>query len=148
MTNESNAVAAFQSSVSIGDGLSPETFTKFAEIRDIPTFGSTHRTVEITPINIVDNFAEFIGTGLNEPKSFSVPFNLTVTSAQQQNLIEVKGVDGSINNYRIEFSNSGGRYLQFCAIIDDISMDLNRDEAQSGTIRFRTTGTPIWGTTP
>lgn len=148
MSNESNAVAAFQSSISIGDGASPEVFTKFAEIRDIPGIGHTHRTVEVTPINITGNFTEYIGTGLNDGKPFSVPFNLVVTDSQQQDLLETKSEDGSINNYRIEFANSGGRYVQFCAILDDITMDLNRDEAQQGTIRFRPTGQHIWGTTP
>lgn len=146
MANESNAIAAFKSSISIGNGQSTEVFTKFAEIRDIPGFGHTHRTVEVTPINIVGNFAEYIGTGLNEGKTFTVPFNYVPGSSQQQNLIETKSEDGSINNYRIEFP--GGRYVQFGAILDDVNIDANRDEALSGSIRFRPTGSYVWGTLP
>ena len=148
MANESQAVAAFKSSISIGNGQSVETFTKFAEIRDIPGFGHTHRTVEVTPINITGNFAEYIGTGLNEGKAFTVPFNLLVGSTQQIALLQTKSEDGSINNYRIEFANSGGRYVQFSAIIADLNIDLNRDEAQTGSLQFRPTGDHTWGVTP
>lgn len=146
--NESQAVAAFKSSISIGNGQSTEIFTKFGEIKDIPGFGLTQRTVEVTPINIGGTFTEYIGTGLADSKPFSVTFNFVAGSVQQQDIIEVKAESPIVTNYRIEFAHSNGRYVQFGAIIDDYTIDLNRDEAQGGSIRFRPTGSYSWGTAP
>ncbi len=109
------AVAALTGGV---DGA--ENFIDLGEITDVPGFGVSHRTDEVTHMSSEGGWAEHIGLGIKEGKSFTLPMNFVADDQQQRELYQSRVESGELHNYRIVFTDDAGTFVTFGAIINDI----------------------------
>lgn len=140
----SNANPGFGCTFAIGDGASTEAFTVMAEITSISGFGTTHRTDEVTHMTSPNGWAEHIGLGVKEGKAFTLALNFVADDAQQISLYQTRVESGSINNYRIAFTDDGASTCTFAGIISDVDINHERDSKADATITVLPTAGYTW----
>lgn len=96
----------------IGNGASPEVFTKLAEVIDIPTPNPTRNVVDATNLDSPNQFMEFIA-GAKDPGEITVEMNLLVTNLTT---VITDYNSGAQKNYRILIPTSPQKQLDFAAI--------------------------------
>lgn len=143
---KSNARPGFGAKLLRGAGDSPETYTEVAEIVNIPGIGTTHRTSEVTHMSSPNGWAEHIGLGVKEGKAFSVDVNFVGDDSDQEDIYKTLVADGSLNNWRIHFTDIGKTMLTFGAIVTDTDINHERDSHAQATYSFLPSGGYAWGT--
>lgn len=142
----SNARPGFGVQFQISNGDSPETFDPMAEITDVPGVGTTHRTDEVTHMSSPGGWAEYIGLGVKEGKSFTLALNFVADDADQILLYRTRLESGVKANYRIQFTDVSNTTLTFEAIITDSDIGHARDSKADLSITVQPSGPYAWGT--
>lgn len=98
---QSQAVIAAGTLLKLGDGASPEVFTKIAEVTSLGEIGQTAPEIDVTPIDATER--QYIG-GLKDGNSVAFALSYVATNANHQDLrdsiggtrnFEVEWIDGS-----------------------------------------------------
>lgn len=140
---DSNARPGFGVTLQYHDGGSPGSYIDVAEITGIPGVGTTVRTSEVTHMQSPGGWAEHIGTGVREGKSFTVPVNFIADDTSHVLLFQTRS-DGSRNEYRITFTDVGTTTLTFNAIVTESDISHERDSHATGSITFLPSGAFTW----
>lgn len=130
------------------NGDSPETFTGMAEIADLPGFGVTHRTDEVTHMSSPSGWAEHIATGVKEGKAFTLALNFVADDPHQIALFQTYINSGAKRNYKIIFTDEDNTHVIFEAIVNDVDISHPRDAKADMNVSFLPSGAYSWGTTP
>lgn len=142
----SNANPGFGCMFVIGNGQSTEVYSDLAEVRNIPSFGTTHRTAEVTHMSSPNGWVEHIGLGLKEGKAFSLALNFVADNTDQILLYRTRVESGVKANYGIDFTDDAQTTVRFRAIINDADITHDRDSQADATISVLPTGGYSWGT--
>jgi len=128
----------------IGSGTSTETFAALAEVVNVPGFGVTHRTDEVTHMGSDGGWAEHIGLGIKEGKAFTLDMNFVADDTQHISLFDTRVEAGSRHNYQILFTDVGATTVTFSAIVQDVEISHERDSAADMSVTFLPTGGFVW----
>ena len=94
---QSQAKIAAGTQLRLGDGASPEVFTKIAEVTQVSEIGETTPEIDITPIDA--KARQFIG-GLAEGNAVSFTLSYVATNTAHKAL---RDANGSAKNFEIEW---------------------------------------------
>lgn len=97
---QSQALIAAGTELKLGDGASPEVFTKIAEVTQVSEIGETAPEIDVTPIDATAR--QFIG-GLAEGNSVSFTLSYVASDATHQTLRDALG---SAKNFEIVWSDT------------------------------------------
>lgn len=122
-----------------------EVFTEIAEITDLPGFGTTHRTDEVTHMSSPNGWVEHIGLGIKEGKAFTLAMNFVGDDADQIELFQTRVESGNRHNYRIQFTDDDLTQVTFAAIISDSDISHPRDAKADLAIQVLPSGGYTWG---
>ncbi len=109
---------AFKSKFYIGDGASPEVFTKIDEVFSIGPLGGTRPTVNMTSHDTLE-YEDLLGFDLKDGNEIQVQANDIVSNASQALIWAAD--DGDQHNFRWVDRNGSGR--QFPGIITQCGVD-------------------------
>ena len=107
----SDAIAGVGTSFERGDGASSESFTAIAEINSITGPGMTRAFIDVTSLDSIGGYREFIG-GFRDGGTVKLNMNFTRDGYEQMRLDFVS--DDSVN-YQIVLPDSGNTTLGFAA---------------------------------
>lgn len=108
-----NSLSSKGTELQLGDGASPEVFTKIAGITDMPAVNAVKSTIEDTSLDDVNR--HYIH-GIGEPPSFTLTLNFDTDDATQAELITAYENETN-NNYRVVLPDSPATEYEFKAII-------------------------------
>jgi hypothetical protein len=133
-----SAVLGAKSKFMLGDGASPEVFTKVAEVLRIGAIGATAPEVDVT--NLDSDAKEYI-SGL--PDGETVEIQMNFVGGTQQNALR-DGV-GSTKNIRVQFNDN--TQAAFAWVILGFMRDETTPESQlTATVTGRITGSITYST--
>ena len=141
---KSRANPGFGVKFQVGDGDSPELFVTEAEVTDVPGFGVTHRTDEVTHMSSPEGWAEYIKLGIKEGKSFTLALNFVADSTSQKALYQTRVEGKAAHNYRIVFTDDQETSVTFEALIVDIDINHARDAKADLSISIQPSGKFYW----
>lgn len=144
--NGTGVIVASASSSLTGGTNGAEVFTLLAEITDLPGFGTSHRTDEVTHMSSPNGWAENIGLGVKEGKAFTVALNFVADDPAQVALFQTKVESGTTNNYRIRFTDKAFSGVTFGAIVNDTDISHPRDAKADLSVQFLPSGPYTWAT--
>lgn len=142
--SKSRANPGFGVKFQVGDGDSPETFTTEAEITDVPGFGVTHRTDEVTHMSSPEGWAEHIKLGIKEGKSFTLALNFVADSTTQIALYQTRAEGKAAHNYRIVFTDPKQTSVTFEGLIVDTDINHPRDAKADLSLQILPSGKFYW----
>jgi predicted secreted protein len=122
--------------LSRGDGDTPEEFTPIANITSLTPSGITRDILDVTAHDSEDGYREFVG-GLKDPGEVS--FDVNYDPAVHDFLIEDFDSTDPVN-YEISFPD--GTLWQFPAIITGFEPDAPFDNKLTASITLKVTGKP------
>lgn len=99
---QSQALIAAGTELKLGDGASPEVFTKIAEVTQVSEIGETAPEIDVTPIDATAR--QFIG-GLTEGNAVSFTLSYVAADATHQTLRDALG---SAKNFQIAWADGAG----------------------------------------
>jgi len=120
----------------IGDGASPEVFTKLAEVLSISGPAFAKDAVEVTNMDSPSNFREYT-PGMKDPGSISMSVNLT--SANLTTLNTELGKT-TATNYKVVFPTAIGKTWSFSAFLINFSHDAPVDDRMSLEVEYKIVG--------
>lgn len=97
---QSQALIAAGTQLKLGDGASPEVFTKIAEVTQVSEIGETAPEIDVTPIDATAR--QFIG-GLAEGNAVSFTLSYVAANATHKALRDALG---TAKNFEIAWSDS------------------------------------------
>lgn len=119
-------------------------WTDLGEITEIPGVGTTHRIDEVTHMSSPNGWAEFIGLGVKEGKSFTLGLNFVADDTQAKLLYRTRVESGVAADYRVAFTDVAGTTLTFSGIITDSDIGHARDSKADLSIQVQPTGPFAW----
>ncbi len=102
----SAAQLGYGTTLSIGDGLSPETFTAIAEVKDVSGFGVSLEQVDVTHLTSPQRKKEYIA-GLGDGDTMTAKCNLTPANAV---VLKTWIDNGLVTNFRMNFPGTLSDY--------------------------------------
>lgn len=144
MPAKSRANPGFGVEFRMGTGASPETFPALMEIADLPGFGTSHRTDEVTHMGSPDGWVEHIALGIKEGKAFTLALNFVADNADQKKLFRQRVEDGTKWNYQIQFTDEEDTTVTFEAIINDVDISHPRDAKADINVSVLPSGGYAW----
>lgn len=121
-----------------------EVFTELAEVVDVPGVGVSHRTDEVTHMSSPNGWAEHIGLGVKEQKSFSLAMNFVANDTAQVGLFQTYIASGAKRNYRIQFTDTNLTRVTFAAIITETDISHPRDSKADISVTVLPSGEPTY----
>lgn len=121
-----------------------EIFTEIGELVGVPGIGTTHRTDEVTHMSSPGGWAEYIGLGVKEGKTFTLPFNFVADDPQQIAIYRTRLESGVKANYRIQFTDVAATKLTFSAIANESDINHERDSRADASYSFQPSGPYSW----
>lgn len=110
---------AFATKIYIGDGASPEVFTKIDEVFSIGPVGGSKELVDMTSHDSL-LYMDYLPFDLKDGKQISVEANEIFGNASQA-LVTAADVASSVDNWKVVYRN--GSYDLFPGLIMDIETD-------------------------
>jgi hypothetical protein len=141
---KSRANPGFGVKFMMGNGASPEVFAELAEITDLPGFGTTHRTDEVTHMSSPNGWVEHIGLGIKEGKAFTLNLNFVADDVDQIALFQTRVESGGKHNYKIQFTDDDDTNVTFEAIISDTDIGHPRDAKADLSVTVLPSGGYAW----
>jgi hypothetical protein len=138
---QSQAKTGLGTTLSIGDGESPETFTPFGEIKSLSQSGRQANTDDVT--NLSSSAKEFITT-LVDSGEWDFTCNRVGGDAGQVALESAfNGLE--THNFKIQFPKSAGQTTSgdsftFAAVVTELSYSVAPDKAQTFTGKIKVSG--------
>ena len=134
------AFAGVGSQFKLGDGASPEVFTKAAEITKISGPEVSAAEIDVTSLDSTGGYKEYI-TGLKDGGSVSLDANWIKTDAQQL-AMRTRVSDGSTHNYRVAWSD--GSTATFAAVVTKFSINADATSQLKAAFALRISGPITW----
>lgn len=130
------------SSLSVGNGASPEVFTAITEVVEFSGPDSSNEEIETT--NLASTAKEFI-PALKDQGTLDFTAHLDTSNAQHTQL-DTDSLNGTTRNYRITWDESPQAYITFSAFLSSLSYqtDPNDTVKISGTLRITAAPTKNW----
>jgi hypothetical protein len=132
-----NAILGAGSSLKLGDGASPEVFTKIAEVLRVGAIGQSAAEIDVTSL---DSTAKEYIAALPDGETVSITMNFV--GGTQQNALR----DGvrTTKNFVMEFSDN--TQATFSMVILGFLRDETSPESQlTASVNARITGPIVWG---
>jgi len=132
-----NAILGAGSSLKLGDGASPEVFTKIAEVLRVGAIGQSAAEIDVTSL---DSTAKEYIAALPDGETVSITMNFV--GGTQQNALR----DGvrTTKNFVMEFSDN--TKATFSMVILGFLRDETSPESQlTASVNGRITGPIVWG---
>jgi hypothetical protein len=132
-----NAILGAGSSLKLGDGASPEVFTKIAEVLRVGAIGQSAAEIDVTSL---DSTAKEYIAALPDGETVSITMNFV--GGTQQNALR----DGvrTTKNFVMEFSDN--TQATFSMVILGFMRDETSPESQlTASVNGRITGPIVWG---
>ena len=132
------AILGAGSSLRLGDGASPEVFTKIAEVLRVGAIGQTAAEIDVT--NLDSTAKEYIAA---LPDGETVSISMNFVGGTQQNALR----DGvrTTKNFQMQFSDK--TQASFKLVILSFMRDETSPESQlTASVTGRITGPITWGT--
>jgi len=140
-----NATAGVGTEFQLGDGGSPESFTKVAEVLSISGPELSGELIDVSSLDTTGGYKEFI-SGMRDGGSVSIEFNWVSSNANQQSLRDrISDINNANSfNYRIVWSNSPATQVDFVGVVESFSMNTEANSAITGSISIKVSGQPTW----
>ena len=136
-----NAVSGVGTTISIGDGASPEVFTAIGEVTNLGGPEISAEEIETTSLDSVGGFKEFIG-GLRDGGSVTLDMNYLGSNAQQNDMRD--NIGGVTKNYQISWPYSPAVTCTFAAQVSNMTFNTEPNAAISASVSLKVSGEPTW----
>lgn len=137
-----SAVAGVGSEFQVGDGSSPQVYTKVAEVLSIGGPDVSAEEIDVTSLDSTGGYKEFI-TGLKEGGSVALEVNWIKSNTQQTTLRDALD-SGAELNCRIVFSDSPQTVATFACKVTGFSMSAEPDSQLKASITIKISGAVTW----
>jgi predicted secreted protein len=138
----SNSFSGQGSQLQVGDGvIGSESFTTVAEVKNIQRTGSKSDQVDVTNMDSVGAYREYLPT-LLDAGEISFTGNYIPADATQQNL-QTLFDNRTKRNCKIVLPNSLGHWA-FAAYIAGLDFDLSVDKEATISVKLKVTGKPVF----
>ncbi len=107
--------------MAIGDGASPEAFTTITERFSIPAVGGTKSLIDFSNHD-TENIKDYQVADLAEGQELPVKCNM-IPSDAAQDLVRTAYDNGTVNNWKVTFRGTPGKYRLFPAIVTHLDDD-------------------------
>lgn len=132
-----NAKIGAGSELRLGDGASPQVYTKVADITNVGPVGQTAAEVEVTPIDALER--EYIG-GLKEGNSVSITANYVASNADHKTFR-----DGVGTTHPLEIAWADGESARFNFVQTSFERgETTAEGVLTATIEGRISGAITW----
>lgn len=121
-----------------GDGGGPEVFTTIAEVKSISGPQITRDTLDVTNMDSVGNFREFVST-LQDGGTVSFDVNYIGDNTSQNNM-KTDQDNGTARNFQILMPNVGATLFAFTALVVGNDFNFEIDGIISLSISLKITG--------
>ena len=137
-----SATAGVGSEFQVGDGASPEVFTKVAEVLSIGGPEISAEEIDVTSLDSTGGYKEYI-TGLKDGGSVALEVNW-VKSNSQQIAMRDKLDSGVETNFRIVFSDSPSTQADFAGKVTGFNMAAEPGSQLKANLTVRISGQVTW----
>lgn len=131
-----NAIAGVGAQFKRGDGASNETFTAVAEVNSIDGPTMTRGTIDVTSLDSVGGYREFIG-GFRD--AGEVTLNMNFTRDGYDDMKDDFESD-STRNYQIVMPDAGNTTFEFAALVNAVPMSVTPDDKITATVTLKISG--------
>lgn len=139
-----SAIAGVGAEFQLGDGASPEVFTKVAEVISISGPELSAEQIEVTSLDSSGGYKEYI-PGLLDGGTVSIEFNHVNGSTNQETLrTRVSTANQTANSYRVVLADSPQTVVTFQAIVESYSMNVEAGSAVTVSVGVKISGAPTW----
>jgi len=144
----SEAIIGLGTQMQIGDGAMSENFVTIAEVLSISALSLSTDAVDVTNMDSVDKFMEFI-PGLRD--GGEVSFDLNYDFAEATHGVGANGVLGDFNNaetikrgFKIIFPTGTSTTWSFTGFITGFTLNDPTDAAITASITIKVTSKPVF----
>jgi predicted secreted protein len=122
-----------------GDGGSPETFVKIAEVKGVAGPGGARDILDVTNMDSVGSFREYIA-GLGDPGEVTFSVNYIPSEVTHGYLLDDFNLS-TIRNWQLAWPQfAGAPYLSFEAIVTSFGSDTPIDSPVLANVTLKVTG--------
>lgn len=140
----SQATSGVGAQFQVGDGNSPEVFTKVAEVTSISGPELTAEPIDVTSLDSTGGYKEFI-PGFLDSGSVQLEVNFIATNQPQTDLrTRVSTVGQAAQNYRIILPDTGATQIDFAAIVESFSITAESGSQITASISLKISGPTTW----
>lgn len=142
----SNATIGLGTQMQIGDGENPEVFTKIAEVLSINAFSLTTESVDVTNMDSLDKYMEFI-PGLRDSGEVSFDINYDFAEATHGVdgiLKDFNGTETKKRNFKIVFPDAMVTTWSFTGFLTGFTINDPTDAAITASITIKVTSRPVF----
>lgn len=141
----SDATSGIGAEFRVGDGATPtEAFTKVAEVQNISGPELTAEQIEVTSLDSVGGYKEYI-PGLLDSGSVTLEMNFLAGDAQQTALrTKVMTVGQAATNFRIVLPDPATTTITFAGIVESYSPSVETGSQITASVTIKITGATVW----
>lgn len=125
-----------------GDGLSPETFTKIAEVRSVKGPKQSVNVIDVTNMDSPSGYEEY-AIGLKKGGTLSMVVNLIPQDVTRKSLL-ADYESRVIHNYQLILPDASSTTATFLAFVADLDHNLDIKAAMEFTLDLQITGAITW----
>ena len=136
-----NAVSGVGTTLGLGDGASPEVFTSISEITNLGGPEVSAEEVEVTSLDSVGGFKEFI-SGLRDGGTVTFDMNYLGGNTQQNAMRD--NIGGTTDNYQLSWPFSPAVTCTFGAQVSSMTFNTEPNAAITASVSLKVSGAPTW----
>ena len=137
----SQAFTGVGTQLQVGNGASPEVFTKIEELLTIGGPELSTEQVEVTSLDSTGGYKEY-KPGLRDGGQVSFDMNWIASTLQEQVRDDIS--DGTARNYKIVWPNSPSTSVVFNASVVSVSFNTEPNSAVTASVALQINGAPVW----